>query len=216
VTDEVAVLREDARLMVASKPPGLLTTPTPNAEGRTLLDVFRARGLAALPVHRLDRDVSGAVLLAKDEATRAKLEEIFRARAARKIYWALATGRVRPPVGVFNAPIRDDGAVARVAKDGKPALTKYRTVKSHPSTTELEVDLETGRYNQIRLHFAHAGFPLIGERKYARGKEAALKSKRVALHAARLAFVHPWTGETWDVEAPLPPDLVELRERASG
>lgn len=215
MTDDVVVLREDARLLVVDKPTGLLSVPSPGAEGTTLLDVLRRRGLPALPVHRLDRDVSGVVLLAKDEPTRARLEEAFRARAVSKFYWALAAGRPRPPAGTFNAPIRDDGPVARVAKDGKPALTRYRTTVVHPRTVEVEVELLTGRYNQIRLHFAHAGHPLVGERKYARGKDAPLKCRRVALHATRLVFAHPWTGETWDVSAPLPADLEGARARAA-
>lgn len=210
MSDRVVVLREDARLLVVAKPAGLLSVPSPNAEGRTLLDVLAAEGRLCLPVHRLDRDVSGAVLLAKDEETRAALEALFRARAVTKLYWALAQGRVRPPQGIFDAPIRDDGAFAAIARDGKPARTKYRTLRSFPQATEVEVDLLTGRYNQIRLHFAHAGFALAGERKYARGKEARVKCSRVALHAAKLSFPHPFDGTTWEVEAPLPADLRAL------
>jgi len=211
----VATLRDDARLLVAAKPAGLLTVPSPGASGRTLLDVLMAQGVRAFAVHRLDRDVSGAVLLAKDEPTRAALEDAFRARRVKKLYWALASGKVRPPQGVFDAPIRDDGAFATVARDGKPAVTRYRALRALPGATEVEVDLETGRYNQVRLHFAHAGFPLIGERKYAFGRDAAIRFKRVALHARRLVFKHPWSGEIWDVESPLPADLVDLLERVA-
>jgi 23S rRNA pseudouridine1911/1915/1917 synthase len=122
---------------------------------------------------------------------------------------------VRPKDGVFDAPIRDDGAFATIARDGKPALTKYRTRRAFHDATEVEIDLQTGRYNQIRLHFAHAGFPLVGERKYARGKDATVKFKRPALHASRLTFEHPFTKETWDVEAPPPIDFEELIARLS-
>ncbi len=210
LSDDVRVLREDDRLLVAAKPSGLLSVPSPNASGRTLLDVFAKHGITVLPVHRLDRDVSGAVLLAKDEPTRAKLEELFRARLVKKIYWALAQGKLRPQQGIFDAPIRDEGAFAAVAQNGKPARTKYKTLRVFAKTTEVEVDLLTGRYNQIRLHFAHAGDPLVGERKYARGKDAKMKAPRVALHAQRISFPHPWTDADWDVEAPLPPDLLAI------
>jgi 23S rRNA pseudouridine1911/1915/1917 synthase len=216
VSEDVVVLREDERLLVAAKPAGLLSVPSPNAEGRTLLDVFAARGATVLPVHRLDRDVSGAVLLAKDEPTRARLEVLFRERRVRKLYWALAQGRLRPPQGMFDAPIRDDGAFAAIARDGKPARTKYRTLRNLAGATEVEVDLLTGRYNQIRLHFAFAGHPLVGERKYARGKDATVKFSRPALHARTLAFPHPWTGEEWAVEAPLPPELARLLSSLGG
>ena len=96
-------------------------------------------------------------------------------------------------------------------------MTRYRTMQALPTTTVLEIDLVTGRYNQIRVHLAHAGFPLVGERKYARGKDSPVRfrSRRVALHSWRIAFAHPGTGEEIEVEAPLPRDLTELLERAS-
>lgn len=213
----IPILYEDEHVLVVSKPPGLLSVPTPGAEGRTLPEVLANQGFDALPVHRLDRDVSGCVLFARDEETRAGFEELFRERKLSKIYWALAQGRVKPPQGLLHAPILDEGARARISALGKKAETRYRTLASLPTTTELEIDLVTGRRNQIRLHFAHAGFPLVGERKYARGKASPVRiaSRRVALHAWRLAFEHPRTGARIEVEAALPDDLVELRARAA-
>jgi len=115
-------------------------------------------------------------------------------------------------------PILEQGSFARVSARGKPAVTKYRTLSALRTTTEVEIDLVTGRMNQIRVHFAHAGFPLVGERKYARGKDSPVRfrSRRVALHAWKLSFRHPHTWEGVAVEAPLPSDLVDLLERASG
>ena len=211
------LLYQDDRLVVVAKPPGMLSVATPGAQGSSVPEALARAGIQALPVHRLDRDVSGALLLALDEDTRAGLEDAFRERAIEKTYWALAQGRVRPAEGALRFPILESGSFARVSARGKPSTTRYRTLESLPQTTAVEIDLVTGRYNQIRVHFAHAGFPLVGERKYARGKDSPvrIRSRRVALHSWRLAFVHPRTGEKLSVEAPLPADLVDLVARAS-
>jgi 23S rRNA pseudouridine1911/1915/1917 synthase len=215
--EPVPILHRDAYLLVASKPAGMLSVPTPGAVGVTLPDALREQGFAVLPVHRLDREVSGAVILALDEETRAGLEAAFRDRAVQKTYWALAQGRVQPAQGVHRFPILEQGAFARVSARGKPSVTKYRTIERFPTTTAVEIDLVTGRYNQIRLHFAHAGFPLVGDRKYARGKDSPVRfrSRRVALHSWRVEFAHPHTAERIAVEAPIPADLLELLARAA-
>lgn len=212
----IPILYEDEQLLVASKPPGLLSVATPGAEGRSLPEALAEQGLTVLPVHRLDRDVSGAVLFARDEETRERLEELFRARALKKTYWALAQGRVKPEQGTWKYPILEQGGFARVSALGRESITRFRTLRSHPSTTELEIELVTGRYNQIRLHSAHAGFPLVGERKYARGKDAPvrIRSRRVALHAWKLAFAHPRSGRPIALECPLPQDLLDLLRQA--
>ena len=207
----IPLLYEDDDLVVVSKPSGLLSVPTPGAEGSTLPGVLAAEGHAGLlPVHRLDRDASGLVVLAKHEAARAALENLFRGRAVKKIYWALVRGRLRPESGVFEDPILDEGATARVHASGKPALTRWRVLAHHRASSVVEIELVTGRYNQIRLHFAHHDQALVGERKYARGKDDPLRAKRVALHAWRLAFPHPLQGHRIEVEAPLPEDLCAL------
>ena len=214
----VPILHRDDHLIVVSKPAGMLSVPTPGATGLALPGVLARSGIRAIPVHRLDREVSGAVLLALDEETRDRLEAIFRERSIGKTYWALAQGRVEPGRGTLRFPILEQGSFARVSARGNEATTLYRTLERLPTTTVLEIDLVTGRYNQIRLHFAHAGFPLVGERKYARGKDSPvrIRSRRVALHAWRLALVHPHTGERLEVEAPLPEDLRSVLARASG
>lgn len=215
--EPVPILHRDDRVLVVSKPPGMLSVRTPGAGGPTLPEALERQGIRALPVHRLDREVSGAILLALDEESRAHLEQTFRERAVRKTYWALAQGRVRPARGTFRDPILEQGTFARVSARGKESVTKFRTLRELATTTAVEIDLVTGRYNQIRVHFAHAGFPLVGERKYARGKDSPVRfrSRRVALHSWRIAFPHPATGEEVEIEAPLPLDLTELLERAS-
>lgn len=213
----ITILFRDDDLLVVSKPPGLLSVPTPGASGPSVPELLLQRDIRALPVHRLDREVSGAMLLALNERTRAALESQFRARELKKTYWALAQGQLRPASGAFHFPILAEGAWARVSARGKPAVTRYRALEILRNSTVLEIDLITGRYNQIRLHFAHAGFPLVGERKYARGKDSSLRmrSRRVALHAWRLSLFHPVTRTSLDLEAPLPSDLVELLESAT-
>ncbi len=212
----LTVLYRDEHLIVVDKPAGLLSVPAEGSEERALPQALAEQGIEAFPVHRLDREVSGAIVLALREEAREALDALFRERAIDKTYWALASGRVRPPSGKWHFPILEEKGGARVSARGKPAITRYRTLAAHADATELEVDLETGRRNQIRLHFAHAGFPLVGERKYARGKDSALRlrSRRVALHAWKLAFEHPFTHSRIAVEAPLPEDLLDLRERA--
>ena len=214
--EPVPILFRDAHLLVVSKPAGMLSVSTPGADGPALPDALRRDGISVLPVHRLDREVSGAVIFALDEETRAGLELAFRERTVEKTYWAIAQGRVQPAQGTHRFPILEQGSFARVSARGKPSTTRYRTLDRLPTTTVLEIDLVTGRYNQIRLHFAHAGFPLVGERKYARGKDSPVRfrSRRVALHSWKVSLTHPRTGDRIEVEAPLPEDLLDLLARA--
>jgi RluA family pseudouridine synthase len=209
LSEPVPILFRDERLLVVDKPPGVLSVPE-------LPELLARQGIEAIPVHRLDRDVSGALILALDEEMRAALETLFRERAVKKTYWALAQGKVRPPQGSWQFPILEDGPLARVSALGLKSQTRYRTLEALRNSSVLEIDLVTGRKNQIRLHAAHAGFPLAGERKYARGKQATLRfrSRRVALHAWRLELVHPRTGQSLRVESPLPEDLVRLLAEA--
>ncbi len=210
----LSVLFEDEDLLVVAKPAGVLTLGATPAGGRSLVDLLAAQGIAAAPAHRLDRDVSGAVLLARTPAVRERLFDLFRARAVRKTYWALAQGRLAPS-GEYKDPIQEERAFARVSARGKPSRTRWRVLAAHARASELEIDLATGRKNQIRVHFAHHGHPLVGERKYARGSDDPFRFRRVALHAWRLAFEHPCSGAAVAVEAPLPADLLALRERAA-
>ena len=224
----VSILFQDDQLVVVDKPPGLLSVADAARKEASVPEVLEREGLRALPVHRLDRDVSGVLLLARSEPARARLADLFRERGLRKFYWALASGWLEPEQGKLTFPILEEPQGARVSARGKPARTLYRTLErcspragargARAKACELELELVTGRKNQIRVRLAHAGHPLIGERKYASGRDSVLplRSRRVALHAARLAFDHPWSGARIEVVAPLPADLVELRERARG
>lgn len=210
-------LHEDEHLVVVLKPAGVLSVPDASTGARSVPELLAEEGLSVLPVHRLDLEVSGLLLLARDGATRDALQAQFRAGTVRKFYWAMASGPVAPPQGELTFPILEEPGGARVSARGKPARTRYRTLMRCACASELEVELLTGRKNQIRVHLAHAGHPLVGERKYARGRDSALKlrSRRVALHAWRLALCHPVDGRNLTFEAPLPEDLVELRARAA-
>jgi len=210
------LLFEDERMLVVDKPAGVLSVADPSADERSVPELLAAQGLRAFSVHRLDREVSGALLLARDEEALQALQDLFRARAVEKLYWGMAAGHLQPPAGALTFPILDEPGGARVSARGKPARTRYRTLARHPRTSELELELLTGRKNQIRVHLAHAGHALVGERKYARGRDSALplRSRRVALHAWRLAFVVPWSGKKLALEAPLPDELAALRGRA--
>ena len=161
----IPILHQDEHLIVVSKPAGILSVPGGAGEGLALPQLLAQQGFAAIAVHRLDRDVSGAMLFALDEDTRARLETQFRDHAVRKIYWALAQGNVVPPRGNLHFPLLEEGGFARVSALGRKSLTRYATLESLRDATVLEVELVTGRYNQIRVHFAHAGFPLVGERQ---------------------------------------------------
>lgn len=210
------LLYRDERLVVVDKPAGVLSVPDPREPERSVPELLTRQGLTAASVHRLDREVSGALLLALDDEALHALQDVFRERAVEKVYWGMASGHLEPCAGELSFPILEEAGGARVSARGKPARTRYRTLARHPAVSELELTLVTGRKNQIRVHLAHAGHALIGERKYARGRDAVLplRSRRVALHAWRLEFAVPWSGKKLALEAPLPSDLRELSERA--
>ena len=208
------ILHEDERLLVVAKPVGILSVPDARAGVKSVPELLAAQGIEAVAVHRLDRDVSGALLLARDEETRAKLERGFREQRVTKTYWALVVGAPRKEAGTWSLPILKEGSHARVSSAGESARTDYRLVRRVGPVSELELDLFTGRYNQIRVHAAHSGVPLVGERKYARGSDDPLRANRLALHAWKLAFDHPWSGARIEVEAPIPGELGKLVLRA--
>lgn len=213
--DSLTIVYSDDRLLVVDKPAGLLTVGGPG-DAASLETRLLEQGIAASAVHRLDRDVSGCVLCARDPEMQAQLEDLFRERALKKTYWALAVGHVEPARGEWKYPLLEERGMARVSAKGRPSVTRYTSLARHPLCSELEIDLVTGRYNQIRVHAAHSGHALAGERKYARGKEDPLRAPRLALHAWRLEFQHPVSGQAIRAVAELPADLERLRTAAAG
>jgi 23S rRNA pseudouridine1911/1915/1917 synthase len=221
---------EDDHLVVVSKPAGLVVHAGAGVRGGTLLDALRAMGvpLAAGPdpdrpgvVHRLDRGTSGLLVLAKTEEARAGLAAIFKAHGADRRYWALVDGSPDEAHATIDAPIsrsRTHRTRFTVDPAGRRAVTSYDVVRSFGRAALLAVRLETGRTHQVRVHLSAIGHPVCGDRTY--GASAALARElglgRPALHAQRLAFAHPVTGERVEVEEPLPADLATALERLHG
>lgn len=214
---QIPILHDDGRVVVVLKPPGLLSTPERGGAARSIVEVLGEQGLVVQAVHRLDLDVSGTLILARDDEARVALETLFRERAVQKTYWAMAQGRYQEARGVYRWPIAEDGPDVRVDERGKNAETRWTVIARHAVATEMEIDLITGRRNQIRVHFAHGGHALIGDRKYgrARDQKLRLRSRRVALHAWRVAFDSPFGGARIEIEAPLTDDLLDLRSEAA-
>lgn len=215
---ELQIVHEDRDLLVVDKPAGLLVHPISPRHTRTLAHGVThhllAQGIRAKvrPVHRLDRDTSGLLLVAKTAYVHQHLDRQLRERTLERGYLAFVAGEVEREEGMVDAPIgRHPTAphLRAVRPGGEPALTRYRVEERYRGATLLAVELDTGRTHQIRVHLAHLGHPVLGDREYAGASPLA---DRQALHARRLTFTHPATGERLSFEAPLPAELERLRE----
>ncbi|HEX5011364.1 MAG TPA: RluA family pseudouridine synthase [Planctomycetota bacterium] len=212
-----AVLHRDPTLLVVDKAPGVLVVPPPGSRERCLLDDLRRDGFKVAPVHRLDRDTSGVLLLCLDPAQRAALEDAFRRHEVTKEYLALVRGVPPTKRATIDIPILDQGATARVDRRGRRAVTHYEVLRTLPGRSAggtaslVRLSLESGRHNQVRVHMAHIGHPLLGDSKYGRRDRdgAAFQPGRCLLHAERLGLRHPATGRPLEVTAPLPADMEE-------
>ncbi len=223
------IVHEDPSIFVINKPAGLVVHPGAGNPRSTLQNALLHRDpkLAVLPragiVHRLDKGTSGLLVVARTEAAHGKLIKALAGHEVERVYEAVAIG-VMTAGGTIDAPI-DRHPVDRlrmaVRGNGREAVTHYRVIERFRAHTHVRVELETGRTHQIRVHLAHAGFPLVGDAVYGKRlvmpktpsprAEAALRGfHRQALHAARLAFAHPASGERVEFKAPLPADLREL------
>jgi 23S rRNA pseudouridine1911/1915/1917 synthase len=219
----LAIVHEDATLLVIDKPAGLVVHPGAGNRRGTLMNALlhHAPQLAAVPragiVHRLDKDTSGLLVVAKTIPAQTALVRQLAARTVAREYVALASGDIARG-GTIDAPIgrhpKRRTAMAVVAT-GRPARTHYAVVERLGVATLLRCRLETGRTHQIRVHLASIGHPLVGDPAY--GRKGGISFGRQALHAARLALVHPATGEPCAWTSPLPADfaarLATLRER---
>jgi 23S rRNA pseudouridine1911/1915/1917 synthase len=212
---DLRIAYEDEHLVVVDKPAGLVVHPAPGHASGTLvhglLEHDVAGGDAERPgiVHRLDRDTSGLMVVARSEEAHRRLQALVRKRALERHYLALVVGRPRSRSGRIEAPIgRDRRDPLRHSLDTdtpREAVTHFEVVELLPAHALLDVRLETGRTHQIRVHLAAIDLPVAGDPVYGRPRELGLA--RQFLHAARLAFEHPFTGERVEVESPLPPDL---------
>jgi 23S rRNA pseudouridine1911/1915/1917 synthase len=210
----------DEHLLVVDKPAGLLVHPVPGYAGPTLVNGLvgevSGEGLRPGIVHRLDRDTSGLLAVARDQRTLVRLQSLLRRRRIHRGYVALVRGRPASWRGTIDAPIgRDRRDATRVSLDSdvaRPAVTHFTVAELLRGHSLLDVELETGRTHQIRVHLAAIGCPVVADPVYGHGPELGLE--RQFLHAARLRFAHPWTGEEIDVCSPLPPELETALEQA--
>jgi len=232
----LTILYEDAHLLVIDKPAGLVVHPAAGHPGGTLVNavLHHCQDLSGIGgvlrpgiVHRLDKETSGVLVVAKSDAAHWGLAAQFKQRQIEKTYLALvfsdpkeAEGRIDLPVGRHP---QERQRMSTHSRRGKTAVTKWRVIERYGAASLLEVTIETGRTHQIRVHLSAIGYPVIGDRVYAGAKRiqtvadpvvrARIKAmKRQALHAARIGFIHPLTGASLTFSAPLPQDIADIVE----
>ncbi len=212
------IVFEDAQLIVINKPAGLIVHPGAGNPDGTLLNglLAHASSLRQVPragiVHRLDKDTSGLMVVAKNVTAQANLAAQLAARSVKRTYLALVHGE--PPVrGTIDEPIGRDPRVRTrmaVTGGGREARTHYKVLERFDKLALLECRLDTGRTHQIRVHLQHIGHPIVGDAVYRRGARAGAAFPRQALHAAALELVHPHSGKPADWSVPLPGDMAKL------
>ena len=221
----LAIVYEDSDLIVVDKPAGLVVHPAAGHAGGTLVNAVLAhapdlRGVGGETrpgiVHRLDKDTSGLIVIAKHDAAHRDLQRQFKMRTVKKMYLALVQGRLQPDEGIINAPIARDRLHRQrmaVAMEGREARTRYRVIRHGQAGWNayslVEAYPETGRTHQIRVHFAWMGHPLVGDTLYGR-KKSSLAITRQFLHAARLTLRLPSSGEERSFESALPEALARV------
>lgn len=218
------VLFEDEHLIVVVKPAAWLTVPSPKRESNTLVQRVadyltkrnRGRRVWTWAVQRLDRGVSGVLVLGRQESAASALRQQFAAHEPLRRYVAIVAGQLVSERGEFQSRLAagDDLRQRSVGEDdeGQWAVTRYEVVRRLPDATLVHVELETGRRNQIRVHFAEAGHPILGDKLYSAvaAKHPRWPHDRLALHAQRLGFVHPLTGQSLEFDTPLPDEFEEF------
>jgi 23S rRNA pseudouridine1911/1915/1917 synthase len=221
-TTELAIVYEDDWLAVVDKPSGMVVHPAPGHPTGTLADALKGRGTTwsllggaerAGIVHRLDRDTSGLLVVAKTESAHRSLARQLSDRTLGRTYWALVHGGFREDTGTIDGPIarhpRDRRRMA-IVEGGREAVTDFRVVERLSGATVLEVSLRTGRTHQIRVHLASIGHPIIGDAVYGRPDPTL---GRPALHAMRLRLRHPGDGTERAYESAIPAELVAAADR---
>jgi 23S rRNA pseudouridine1911/1915/1917 synthase len=222
------IVYEDRDLLVVEKAPELLTVPTERNERFTLVErvseYVRRTGRApgVFPVHRLDRGVSGLLVFAKLREIEDRLRDQFAARKPERQYIAIVAGHLTTAKGEFRSYLATDKALNRYSTDdreiGQLAVTHYQVLEHLADTTLVVVWLETGRRNQIRVHFAEAGHPVLGDPRYkvAAARHRDWPYERIALHAQTLGFEHPVTGEPMLFDSRLPAEMVQFVNQSRG
>ncbi len=218
------IVYEDDDMLVVDKPAGLTVHPAPGHRSHTMVNAILAHcpdlqgiGGSMRPgiVHRLDKDTSGLMMVAKNDAAQQNLSSQMKARSVVKRYSVLVQGHLSPATGVIEAAIgRDprDRKKMAVVSEGREARTQYRVIRYLDNYTLIEVTLETGRTHQIRVHLSAIGFPVVGDEVYGRRSPVL---KRQFVHACHLGFRLPSTGEYVEFDSQLPSDLEEALKRFS-
>ena len=223
----IDIIYQDNDIIVVNKPKGLVVHPADGNPDGTLVNAIMAickDGLSGIGgelrpgiVHRLDKDTSGLLIVAKNDKAHRLMSEQIKNREVRKIYIALVKGVVAENEATIDMPIgrsTKDRKKMAVRKDGKEAVTHFRVLKRYPSYTLLEVKIDTGRTHQIRVHMAEIGHPVVGDMVYSSGKnEFGVEGQM--LHAKSLDFKHPITGEQMHLEAPLPKYFEDVLDKLS-
>ncbi len=213
------VVYADEDVIVVDKPPGLVVHPAPGHPENTLVnallaqfpDLALAGGLRPGIVHRLDKETSGLMVVARNERAKRSLIEQIKARKVLKLYLALVWGCPEPPEGTISDPIGRHPIHRKkmwVVPWGRPAITHYRVLRRAGPFCLVEVRLETGRTHQIRVHFAHTGHPVAGDSAYSRPRKPS--PPRQFLHAWKLGFFLPSSGQWQEFASPLPADLADF------
>lgn len=210
---QVETLYNDGSFYVFNKPSGLVVIPAPG-ETKTLTDVVSAQHPAKEnegplhPCHRLDRDTTGVILFARGKKNQQILMNEFHKRRITKRYLALVQGRLKKPVGSIKRAIKSfDRQRFNPRAKPKPSESDYRVLEQRNGYSLVEIFTETGRANQIRIHFSAIGHPLVGERKYAFAKDYRLRFRRTALHASMIIWRHPRTKKSIEIKTSMPQDM---------
>lgn len=221
------ILYEDNDLLIINKPAGLVVHPAPGHPEGTLVNALLAHcptlpGIGGVQrpgiVHRLDKDTTGALAIAKTDSAHQHLQAQLKAKTARREYLGVVYGAPKTDSGTIDLPIgrhpidRKKMAIVPVEKRGRPARTLWRVQERLGNYTLMHFELLTGRTHQIRVHSAHIGYPIVGDPVYSSGKSVGVNLPGQALHAWRLTLQHPHTGDWISVTAPPPPAFTTLLE----
>jgi len=221
---KVDIIYEDKDLIVLSKPAGMVVHPSPGHSAKTIVNalLFHTKFLSKIGgalrpgiVHRLDKQTSGLMIVAKNDDTHKNLSEQFKKRSIKKTYLALVKGRIKEDEGKINAPIgrsRKNRKRMSVIPTGKEAITEFKVLKRFKNFTLIEVKPITGRTHQIRIHLSYIGNPVFGDILYGRKREIEkeLRLNRQFLHALKLEFKHPKDGKNVSLEDVLPAELKDV------
>lgn len=219
------ILYQDSDIVVVNKPCGMVVHPAAGNEDRTLVNalLYHVHDLSGIGgemrpgiVHRLDKDTSGLILIAKNDRAHTALSEQFKERSMEKHYHAVAYGNFSEDSGLIDAPIARhpvDRKKMAIVPNGKPSQTEWSVISRLKSATYLDVHLLTGRTHQIRVHMHSIGHPLLGDRIYAPNIKTSVHIPRLMLHAHTLSFTHPISGERMTLTAPLPEKFLSTIEK---